>query len=374
MKVILMVLNNFVNDSRVLKEAITLKKNGYDVRVVALHEEGLKEFESQSGISVHRIKLRTRKLPTNLFFQLFKYGELAFKTIKKYKKVDYFHSNDLSPLPIAVTIKKLFNNNIKIIYDAHEYETEKSGLNGVRKKLTKITEKCLIRYTDSMITVSESIAKEYSKLYNIKKPYVVLNCPNHQKVTRNDLFRKKFNISRESIIFLYQGALTKGRQIELLLTTFSKLKNSKAVLVVMGFGQLKELVQKYDREYENIFYHKAVSYDVLLNYTSSADIGFSFLEDTCLNHSYALPNKFFEYVMAGLAVVSNDLPELKMKIKNNNIGYITKELEVDALARTIKSIIRDDKIKTFKDNSLMVSNMYNWEEQEKVLLDAYKNA
>jgi len=39
-KITSIVLNNFTNDSRVLKENLSLQKAGYDVTVVALHEEG----------------------------------------------------------------------------------------------------------------------------------------------------------------------------------------------------------------------------------------------------------------------------------------------------------------------------------------------
>ena len=54
------VLNNFQNDSRVLKENISLQNAGYGVKVVALHEEPLKEFDETQNISVHRIKLKSR--------------------------------------------------------------------------------------------------------------------------------------------------------------------------------------------------------------------------------------------------------------------------------------------------------------------------
>lgn len=131
--VTLVVLNNFVNDSRVLKESISLKKNGYDVTVVALHEEGLEEYDNVNGIEVHRIKLRTKNWSNNLFVQLIKYIELLIKIVKQYRHTDYYHSNDLSPLPLAVLIKKLFNKNMFIVYDAHELETERKGLRGFRK-------------------------------------------------------------------------------------------------------------------------------------------------------------------------------------------------------------------------------------------------
>jgi len=45
-KVISIVLNNFTNDSRVLKEAISLQKGGYKITVIALHENSLAQRET----------------------------------------------------------------------------------------------------------------------------------------------------------------------------------------------------------------------------------------------------------------------------------------------------------------------------------------
>ena len=44
-KITSIVLNNFINESRVLKENISLKNAGYSTQVVALHEDALKEYE-----------------------------------------------------------------------------------------------------------------------------------------------------------------------------------------------------------------------------------------------------------------------------------------------------------------------------------------
>jgi len=121
-KVISLVLNNFKNDSRVLKENISLKKAGYEVQVVALHEEPLKEFDNVQNIPVHRIKLKSRGWSKHKIVQLLKYFEFTYKVIKQYKDSDIIHSNDLNTLPIGVIIKKFFNKDAKIVYDAHEYE------------------------------------------------------------------------------------------------------------------------------------------------------------------------------------------------------------------------------------------------------------
>ncbi|MBS9778875.1 MAG: glycosyltransferase family 4 protein, partial [Campylobacteraceae bacterium] len=230
------VLNNFKNDSRVLKENISLKSFGFDPIVVALHEGDLAEFEDISGVAVHRIKLKSRSLPKYKFFQVVKYVEFVFQVIKSYKKNDIFHCNDLNALLSGFLIKTFFNKQAKVIYDAHEYETEVNGYGFVMKTLTKILEKNIIKCADKIITVSDAIADEYVRLYGIKKPYIVLNTPFYKEIEKKDIFRKKFNIKKEQNIFLYQGRLSKGRGVEITLGAFEALKDDKCVVVFMGYG------------------------------------------------------------------------------------------------------------------------------------------
>ncbi len=217
------VLNNFQNDSRVLKENISLQKTGYTVQVVALHEELLKEFDKVQNVPVHRIQLKSRGWSKNKLIQLLKYFEFIYRVVTEYKNSDIIHCNDLNALPVGVIIKKFFNKNTKIVYDAHEYETETNGLKGVRKTLTKKLEKFLIKYADKVICVSDAIANEYVKLYNIKKPALVLNTPPFQEIEKKDIFREIFDIKKDQTIFLYQGGLSSGRGIEILLDTFKEL-------------------------------------------------------------------------------------------------------------------------------------------------------
>ncbi|PIF03444.1 MAG: glycosyl transferase family 1 [Arcobacter sp.] len=377
-KVISIVLNNFKNDSRVLKENISLQKAGYDVKVVALHEEPLQEFDEVQKVPVHRVKLKSRSWSKNKIVQVFKYIEFIYRVIKQYKNNDIFHCNDLNALPIGVLIKLFFNRNAKVVYDAHEYETEINGLKGIEKKLTKLLEKLLIKYADKTITVSNAIANEYVRLYNIEKPALVLNNPTYQQVGKHNKFREVFDISEEQSIFLYQGGLSKGRGIEILLDTFkllweeTKQDKNYPVIVFMGYGILEDEIKKQAENYKNIYFHQAVSPDVLLTYTSSADFGISTIEDTCLSYHYCLPNKMFEYIMAEVLVIVSDLPEMKRLVQTNEIGTIAKQNTPIGLKEAIKKAVLLDK-KQLLINIKKVKHIYNWEEQEKVLLNIYKD-
>ena len=369
-KIASIVLNNFTNDSRVLKEGISLQNEGYDVTIIALHKEGLEEFEEVQNIPVHRVKLRSMNWSKNIVASLAKYIEWSYHIIKKYRKYDVMHCHDLNALHIGV-ISKLFNKKLKVIYDAHEYETEVNYLVGFKQKLSKITERVLIKYADAVITVSDAIADEYVRLYEIDKPSLVLNTPPYKEVEKKDIFRETFHIDKNKTIFLYQGNLSKGRGVEVVLETFKNLKDSSSVVVFMGYGELENVIKEHQEQYPNIYFHNAVTPDILLDYTSSADFGISMIEDICLSYRYCLPNKMFEYIMAGVPVIVSHLPEMKKLIEQYGVGVVAKENNPTALSQAIIQASKLDKhhLKT-KLNS--VKSIYNWEEQERVLISLYR--
>lgn len=370
--VISVVLNNFKNDSRVLKENLSLKHAGYQVQVVALHEKSLKECEDIHGVPVHRIKLKSKYWSKNKIIQLLKYFEFISRVIYKYRDSDIIHCNDLNTLPIGVIIKKVLRKNIKIVYDAHEYEiNDTPNESNISIKIKYYIEKICIQYVDAVITVSNSISNEYVNLYNIKKPALVLNTPPYIEIEKQNIFRKTFNIGIDKTIFLYQGSLAQGRGIEILLKTFEQLDN-KNIIIFMGYGVLEETIMTISKQSSNIYFHHAVSPDVLLEFTSSADFGIATIEDSCLSYHYCLPNKIFEYAMANVPVLVSNLPEMKKIVMQYKIGVVTKENNIQGLKDAILQATKLD-TKTLLENIQIVKKVYNWNEQEKILLEVYRD-
>ena len=369
--IVSIVFNNFRFDSRVLKECLSLTTNGYHVKVVALHENDLPLEEDIKGLKVHRIYLSSKKLPNCIFVQIIKYLELAYKIVKNHQKTDYIHCNDLEPLPIALFIKLISRNKVKVVYDAHELETEKVGLKGIIKVFSKITERVLIHHVDSVITVSEGIADDYARRYRISRPLIIYNCPYFKEIPRKPIFREKFQIRSDQVIFLYQGNLNLGRGIETLLKAFENMTRTDMVLVLMGYGNLVPKILDITRKCSNIFYYPPVSPEIVLQYTASADIGIVFTENTCLNHFYSLPNKFFEYAMAGLGLLVNNLPEMRSLVEKYQCGLIIKEESDEVVRETIEHLNREDLLR-FSNNARSMARDFNWELQEETLLKIYR--
>lgn len=371
--VLSITVNEIVNDNRVINYTNTLAKNGYSTYLFSPHtnEAEQKVYDFQSVY----FKLFSQQLPSFIVFsylKLFEYTIRAYKKSKLYNP-DIIHAHDLKGLLIACIIKKYFKNEIKLVYDAHEYETEVNGLNGFHKKIYKLIEQSLMKYVTRMITVSNRIADEYVRLYGIERPVVLLNVPN---VTFNsnyhfDLFRKKFKIKADQRIFLYQGYLTRGRGIEIILESFNRLSDDKNVIVFMGKGSLSGLIQSYQNN-GRVFFHEFVNPHDYLNFTASADVGVAFIEDISLSDRYCLPNKLFEYIFSGLPIICSNLPEMKWFVEKNGVGIVASENTIEGFMIAIKSL-NDKGLKCFKENIPKTYAKYCWAHQEENLLKLYQS-
>ncbi len=69
------------------------------------------------------------------------------------------------------------------------------------------------------------------------------------------------------------------------------------------------------RDIPNIHFHPYVTPSQVIALAREADIGFCMLDADCLSYTLSLPNKFFEYAMAGVPIVANDLPEMAALIR-----------------------------------------------------------
>lgn len=367
-------LTEFRNESRLLKEANSLLKHGVvqTVYVAALHAESLAVDQTYGErLVARRFKLSTRKMSKNLVAQIVKYLEFCFSVFFYYKKkeVKIVNVHSLGLLPLGVALKYFYGS--KLIYDAHELETEKNGDRGFRKKLSKWLESLLINRADMMIVVSESIADWYEKAYSMTRPPVILNAPNRRELIKTNHFSNDLGIREDQVIFLYQGVLASGRGVDLILDAFKLRDGDNAVVVFMGYGPLAEKVKKQSAQNKNIFYYSAVTPSIVLEYTASADIGLSLVENTCLSYFYSMPNKLFEYAMAGLPVLVSDMKDMSALVNEYKMGGVIEDFSVVGVNLAIDKLLKSD-LSEIKTNAYRAACDHAWEIQEDKLIGAYR--
>jgi len=363
-----------VNESRLLKQVHSLKKANVfnSIFIIALGSDKLKKHEIiSSGVELFRLCLISRRLPRFWLFQVVKYIEIFIRLVLKIRKLgaNVVNAHSLAALPIACICKALFG--AKVIYDAHELETEQVGGMSLRKKISKWVEKKFIHCGDLMIVVSESIADWYVDEYNIKRPSVVFNVPKKRELQKKNHFREQIGIRNDQVILLYQGGLAAGRGVNSLLVAFKARQDDKVVAVFMGYGPLQQTIQTAAAEQQNIFYHPAVIPQVVLEYTASADLGISLIENTCLSYYYCMPNKLFEYAMAGLPVLVSNMKDMSELVTKHQMGAVVTDFSAAGINRALDDFLMQD-LATMKVNAYRVACDNAWEVQEQRMLAAYQ--
>ncbi|MBC8347994.1 MAG: glycosyltransferase family 4 protein [Verrucomicrobia bacterium] len=372
----MVVLNDFRNDSRVEKISRSLAHRGLDVKVFATAGKNLPVTEIKDGYQVIR-PFRTRR-NIRSFGRVVSSLGILISLVSKIFKIDLVHCNDLEPLPFCLFLKILSFGRIKVIYDAHELETEKNSTSAIRKSISRLLESLLIGMVDSFVTVSPSIAKWYEREYLIKRPVVVLNCPYYREPVKTNLLRGALGIEEDKKIILYQGGFAENRGLRQLLEAFESADApSDCVLVFLGFGPVhrvglgfEDKIRNASNRNSNVFFHPAVPYGELIDYTSSADLGLCLIEGNCLSYRYSLPNKLFEYGMAGLPMMVSDLPEMRAMVEKFECGMICDRLTSEGILSSIASIFQAD-LGMLSQNAQKLAKKHCWENQEANLNQAY---
>lgn len=367
-------LTEFRNESRVIKETSSLVSLGLfkKVRIVALGADDLPDNGVVApGVDVVRIRLKTRNLPKNVIFQAIKFAEFFIRALVQVHRFrpEVVSVHTLALLPVGWLVKAFCGS--KLVYDAHELETEVVWLGGVRKRIAKWIERYFIKSCSLVIVVGESIADWYSKEYSIRRPYVVMNSPRRIISKKTNKLRSDLGILDHQVIFLYQGGLTRGRGVRALINAFKVRTDDAAVLVFMGYGELLADVVEASQQYRTIFHRQAVPPDELLGWTSSADVGVSLIEPSCLSYLYCMPNKLFEYAMAGLPVMVTQTKDMADFVMKWNIGMVLSDMTPIGINQSINEMISNAAFRKYGEKAYQVAIDHSWEVQEARLLEGY---
>jgi hypothetical protein len=70
------------------------------------------------------------------------------------------------------------------------------------------------------------------------------------------------------------------------------------------------------------------------------DAGIYLLPPNNFNNRYSLPNKFFEFVQARLAIVVGPSPEMAAQVRRHSMGVVAEDFRPESFARAITRLDR----------------------------------
>ena len=90
---------------------------------------------------------------------------------------------------------------------------------------------------------------------------------------------------------------------------------------------------------EKVYFIPRVPFGELHNYTCAADLGLCLIKGTGKSFYYSMPNKMFEYMMAGLPVLASDFPEMRSVVQASGAGQVVDPQNIEAIRQCIQGLL-----------------------------------
>ena len=367
-KVLFSVTNSICYDQRILKMAGIVQELNCKVFIVG-RITGKSSENDIIPFSHHRFRMLFRK--GFLFYACYNLRLFFYLLFVKY---DLLVANDLDTLLPNYLVSKI--RNIPLVYDAHEYFTGVPELTG-RKFIAKVwesIERWIFPKLEYVLTVSGPIADLYSDKYGIM-PLVIRNV----SADYGDLpgfSRDHLGIRSEDFLIILQGSgINIDKGAEELIDAIAVTENTSLIIVGSGdvIAGLKRKIIEMNLD-DRVKFFGPVDGKTLSGFTRSADAGMCLEKNTNINYRYSLPNKLFDYIMAGIPVISGDLPETGKVIRETGCGLLITAVTPEKISEAIVQL-RDNisLYKELKENARKASSVLNWKKESVLVKDMYRN-
>ncbi len=400
---VLMLTTDRQIDRRTLQQADSLETTGWRVTILAMPQD---DSMAQEDPRVVRIDLKSEEIGLKYFSLLVLYRKIRnilpmnaplMRFLKKiaWKYVvdqESFYLNlfsnqlfqylpdvvmavDLPMLPVAMALVR--RCEARLVYDSHELYSEQE-FSESEKHHWKNVEAKYIQFCDKVITVNPSIASELEKRYKVRNVNVIYNAvPCNNQPVKTRLFHEIFGLKLERMILLFQGGLSKGRHLEVLIESMRYIQNPYVDLVILGDGQLSLRLKQLTKEFglnNRIYFHQAVLQERLLDYTQAADAGLIPYQATCLNNYYCTPNKLFEFIAAGLPILASNLPEISRIVETHHLGLTGEMSNPMMFGALIDDFFSNqERLAQWKINVLEGRQQFCWNHEEEKLLKIFED-
>jgi glycosyltransferase involved in cell wall biosynthesis len=401
------VRNAGTHDSRVLREAKTLESLGYAVEVVAVVSDDEPRLEStvegrrirrldpSSPLSWVRARLR-RGTPDHAPEQPQKEAVAAtiapadpgptrsplvrihrwLRTLDYYRRAialvrrerpDLIHCNDYNTMWVGVFARLLGRS--AVVYDAHELWPDRNLRPEPRWWLIAC-EALFVRCAHRTITASPGYADVIARRYRVARPVVIRNIP--------DLGEPPSADSPDGgATFAYVGAVTRNRGIEVSIEALARTPEARLRL-------LGPAAASYRTELEGLAATAGVADRVefagsvppgeVVESLRGATAGLALIQPACLSYELSLPNKIFEYVLAGIPVLVSDLPVMGGFVSERRVGLLARPDDPSDVAAKLAELMRPERNREVRAAVRDAAAELSWERESAQLGATYTDA
>ena len=362
MKICIITTREISTSARVFYTQANSLAKKYDLTLIAKNKTGIKQ-KNMKIISLKNTKSR--------FARFFLLSFKAFNSARKENpKIIHFHEPEF--IPYALLLKLI--TKAKIIYDCHENYKEKLQnkewisffLRNTVSYIFDKFEKQIIKFFDYVL-VADKINYNNFKKYKREIGFI----GNFPPILKE---RKKQLLSEKIAKCIYVGSLSKERGLFKIAEAIKYVQNNAKLVLLGNF--------EYEKDKKIILTNKKIVYLGEKNWIETqkeitkCDIGLNLLQDVpAYINSGENTTKVFEYMANSIPVISSNFPKLKEIIEKNKCGLCINPENQEEIAKTISFLIsnREKARQMGKNGRKAVLKKYNWINEEKNLLNVYKN-
>ena len=291
------------------------------------------------------------------------------------QKADAYHFHDPELLITGFLLKKIYGK--KVVYDVHEHYTSKfivkkfgrfSFLKNFLVKGWTWMEKWMGNQFDLVISADSFTAAQFTKPPSIVIPNVptldfIRDVPQERIINRDEEFR-----------VVYLGTIHELRGLRKSVEAIQKVKYPNIRLHIIGESRFPELTKLFTST-DRVVYHGNIPWQHLNAELKKCHLGIALFQPVPAFTYYPGENivKLFEYAGLGIPYLISNFDKLNRFVEINGGGLTVDPTDTDKIAEAIEKIYLDQALysRLRREGMAMVREKYNWENQEKILLDAY---
>ncbi|MCG7308163.1 glycosyltransferase [Brachybacterium sp. ACRRE] len=295
---------------------------------------------------------------------------------------DVVHANDTNTLVPAFAVQLLARREgrrVRIVFDSHELWRHRNV--GERRLLAPLLEALIehiaVPRADAVITVSPSIADWLQRTYDLRsRPLLVRNVPAAGPLPERaaGVLRERAGLSEDDLVIAYGGRLTTARGIEETIAALPHLP-ARVHFVLLGYGEAD-----YERSVlaaaraagvaDRVHLVGAVAPAEVSSALVDGDVAVVHVQPVCLSYRFALPNKLFESIRAGLPIAAADLPDMRAVVEELGVGEVFEGSDPVELAAALQRILAAPE--DYRRRAREAVPDLTWEAEAAGLLEAYR--
>lgn len=380
MRTLMLLEHHYPPDIRVEKEIISLIEAGHQVVLACCTQSGKDGVKSDDGLIIYRKRISPFIYKSSVgalkFPFYFSFWRNFLSQVLKKESVQAIHVHDLPLACLGLEIKK--KCNIPIILDSHEnYPFMLAAAAHTQTLPGKLLssnrqwfnyEKKMLDAADAVLSIVAEQKKRFQGLGIAKeKIFIVSNTPNYQRISSSIPKTDKFT-------FVYAGNIYASKGLDIMVNAFELVNKQypDTNLWIVGDVRKWSRSEKQPTNNNSIRLWGWQQLEKLLQIVAAADAALlPHLKN--MNSDYGIPNKLFQYMMAGKPVIASNCTPIQRIIKETESGLIYMHNDIQDLAEKMKKLYNDRKsaAKMGVNGHKAVKEKYNWDSEKESLINAY---